>query len=541
MTGECFADALAQLEWADAVFRDLEEGQYKKTTHYEQAAVIYQDIVRENPGTDHAFRAQTKLTDLYIAQAKWSEAEIAVQKLIVDFSGNERAAEAIRDMAYRYHVARKYEKAIELYQQVIDNWPQSQYALWSQMGVAMSNDMLGKDAAGQTEINRLLANYSGDERMAEVVRDIAYLYHSFGKHEKAIPLYQYVVDNWPGDYYAMWSLMGMAMSNVILGNDGAVQANINKLVADYSNSEHSDDVAKAIRDIAYQYRGLKKYEKANQLYQLIINHWPENEYALWSRMGLAQSHISTGNNASAQAEIDSLTANFNNHPSLSAALYDIAKRYEIEEEHEKAKDIYQQIIQQHPDSFEAGKARLDIPKINDSLLTLSRTDTELQAAIDKLFTDFAGHPDLSDVVLAVAEPYYDEALRKEAEGLTSQARSYFQKALAVHETVKNRVPGYVPTADTLCWTGVCYRALGDYQKSIECSQKVVDDWPGHEYAWRALFLVACNYEELKESGAISKSEAETKAKAAYEQLLEEYPNCLAAGTAQKWLTERNSK
>ena len=95
--------------------------------------------------------------------------------------------------------------------------------------------------------------------------------------------------------------------------------------------------------------------------------------------------------------------------------------------------------------------------------------------------------------------------------------------------------------EACCWAGHSYYTLGKYTESIKCYQKVVDDYPDYHLAWHALFQVGRNYKKLKESGLISKSEADIRIKAAYEQILVDYPACPAAKGAEQWLSRQNSK
>ena len=106
----------------------------------------------------------------------------------------------------------------------------------------------------------------------------------------------------------------------------------------------------------------------------------------------------------------------------------------------------------------------------------------------------------------------------------------------------NELPASIDaTPHACCYAGDCYRKLGEYEKSIEYYERIVDDYSGDRMAWNALFLVGLNYEELKKSGSLWKSEADLKIKAAYQQLLEKYPDCKAAGHARRWLSRHNSK
>jgi TolA-binding protein len=111
----------------------------------------------------------------------------------------------------------------------------------------------------------------------------------------------------------------------------------------------------------------------------------------------------------------------------------------------------------------------------------------------------------------------------------------------IFERVAREFPGTTPVPKACRSAGDCYRKLGEYEESIRCYKKVVDDYPDFETAWNALFQIGRNYEDLKKSGAIAKSEVDAKIKAAYEQLLEKYPSCPGARHARRWLSRYNSK
>ncbi|MCW4050907.1 MAG: tetratricopeptide repeat protein, partial [Candidatus Bathyarchaeota archaeon] len=450
MAGECFADAAAQLELVET---------YADDKNFHDAEVICQNIITNYPGSDYAFEAQKWLAILYILWEKPAQAGAAFKEFVAKFSENEHIAKAVDEIALRCLQSQKHKEANEFCQYVIDTWPQEKYAVWSQLAATMSNIALGRDA--DAAIEKLVTEYSEHkEDIAAFLNEIAYYYLTVPKkYEKANQLYQYISERLPLSEVEIWLQGGLAMSNIAFGRDTAAQAAIEKLLTEFSDHE---DLTACLNEIAYYYlTEQKKYEKANQLYQYILGHWPESEYAMWSHGGVAVSSAALGKTEAADA------------------------------------------------------------------------------AIEKLLTEFSGHPGMPQEVLDVAEIYYSEGFREENEGLVSQAKESFQKVLAIAEIVKNRVPGYVMAADTCCWTGASYRALGEYEKSIECYQKVVDDYPSYHMAWHALFMVGRNYEELGKSAVIPQLEADMKIKTAYQQLLENYPDCSAAKPARDWLNRHN--
>jgi hypothetical protein len=72
-----------------------------------------------------------------------------------------------------------------------------------------------------------------------------------------------------------------------------------------------------------------------------------------------------------------------------------------------------------------------------------------------------------------------------------------------------------------------------------CSDKQPGDKPGYGMAWNALYQIARNYQQFKETGSLTEAQADAEIKAAYEQLLEKYPACKAARVAHRWLCQRD--
>ena len=469
-----------------------------------------------------------------VKEGNYAEAEVQTQKLLTDFSKHKDIAEAVCKIADQYYQLQRHQQADKLYQKIVESWPGGEYAMWSQMHIAMSNTRDGNDAAAEAATNKLIANYSGYKPIARAVCQIADQYYQSQRHQNADKLYQKIVEKWPDTGDAMWAQMHIAMSNIRGGNDAAAQAATDKLIADYSGYE---PIARAVCQIADQYYQLQRHQNADKLYQKIVERWPDTGDAMWSQMHIAMSNIRNGNYAAADIEVDKLLAGYPKDEFMAIAVFQIADKYCDTNQYEKANQFYQKVIAGWPDSENPIWRQMAVAILKSQI----GDETGANDAIDKLITDFSGHPDLPAAVLRIAEPYWNKALRLEGEGLQGQAKDYFRKALRIAEIAKDKCPNYVESADTLYWTGVCYRALGNYEKTIECFQKVVDNWPDFRHAGEALFLVGVSYENLKEQGLVSTSEADLKLKVTYEHLLKRYPACAGAEHARYWLSRYNSK
>jgi tetratricopeptide (TPR) repeat protein len=172
-----------------------------------------------------------------------------------------------------------------------------------------------------------------------------------------------------------------------------------------------------------------------------------------------------------------------------------------------------------------GCAKLNVSRMNIISLINSGDDPNALAAIDTLITDFKNCPDLPMAVSLIAKQYYDNGFRMQNEGQESLAAENYQKSIIVHEIIIQKLPFSDLTPRAYYLSGVLYsQYLGQYQKGIEYFQKVVDNWPSYQFAWDAQFFIGLYYERLRDSGAITASEANPKIEQAYRAVVEKYPN-----------------
>ena len=445
-----------------------------------------------------------------IGAGEYTAAEAAVDQLRADFSDNQYLPIALHEIAKLYRLVGERDDSLQHHQYVIDNWPSHAYSMWSLRDVAILNIALGNLDDAQAALDKVVADFPNHVYIALVVRQIASHHRKFQNYEKAKELYQYVIDHWPEqEDYARWSQMDIKEIDLVLSNEAATQseiaakvdlamssiadddmetaeAAINELLTNYPQDPH---IATPLFDIAEQCRQFNKYGKARQLYQHVIDTWPQHASARWSQSGVAVCHIGLGNMQAAEAATNKLLADFPENKRMANCLYDIANQYNRSGQYEKAKQFYQNVLDNWPESMYARWSKISLARSNISLGQMNTAEAVIDELVAELDGDFPGDSDLS---AGIAEGYYD--------------------------------------------AGDCYRKLGKYGKSIECYQKVVDRCPEYEYAWNALFMVGRNLENLKESRAIPKSEADSVIEAAYKQLVEKYPDCPAAEIASRWLS-----
>src|SRR4030042_1395364 len=114
---------------------------------YDQAKIIYQQILSESPGSDKALEAQKQMVIIHIATNNQAEADAAFEQLIAGFSRHKDIAKSVWQIARQYNSKGNAEKAIGLHQYNVNNYPTDKNAVWSQVEIVQSYIRNGNNAA----------------------------------------------------------------------------------------------------------------------------------------------------------------------------------------------------------------------------------------------------------------------------------------------------------------------------------------------------------------------------------------------------------
>jgi tetratricopeptide (TPR) repeat protein len=416
-----FAGTAAQLEQAETLF---------KNGQYEQVETIYQQVIAEYPGTDDAFAAQKQLAFLYIAWDRYPQAEAAYNQLLASFLGHKDIAQAVHDIAYRYRCVNKHEKANELDKYVVATWPDSDYAVLGQMDIAKYYVDQGDQINAEAATAKLLTNYSGNALIARVIHDIAQHYRYTKKYEKANELYQFVVESWPKAEHALWAQADLIKSYLAQGDDAAAEAAAETLLTNFNDNPL---IPRAIWDTGQHYRDLKKYEKANQLYKHVIEHWPKAEHALWAQADLIKSYLALGDDSNAQAAVEKLIADFSWSSYIARVIHDTAWEYRKLANYGRANELDQYVIDRWPEDVQAMWAKMDMAKTDIALGDYAAADK----TVDILIADFNDQPEMPTAIFMLGEQYYNKAFTYENQNQTAEAKSHFQKAITIWERIRD--------------------------------------------------------------------------------------------------------
>jgi len=535
IAAEYSSDSSAPLEQAKA---------YETAGNYEQAESIYKTIVTDYPGTDEAFQAQKNLALLFIATRNHTAAQAEVDALIADFAEHPELPPAVYDIANHYWYRYRYQQARGLYKYIADKVPDSDFAMRAQAWITGSDFILRNYVDAWEGIDKLVKDFSGHPNLAKMIYALANNCWYASQYRQAQQLFKYIADNMPDSGLAFRAQAWVVGSDIRLWNFIAAKEGINTLITDFAENPELTGV---IYQLANEYWYVQEYEDARRLYQRVLEGKPDSSIAMRAKAWIAGADLMAGNYAAGQEGIDKLIAEFPEHPQLLWTLNKMGQECESSYQnpllkYEKAKSLYQMVIKQYPNSAEASKAQLYMRRADVLLLAYLENYAASEAAFDGLIADFNDHPDLPSVISEIGYRYYLNALREEYEGLEPKARDDFTKAITVWERIIQEFPKSNATPRAYCYSGDSYLRLREYEKAINCYQKLISVWPSdYEYAWKAQFFIGKCYKALRDSGSLPESEANPKIEQAYKAVVEKYTDSPAIRDASIGLGWLNFK
>jgi len=500
------------------------------TQLYSRGVASYLNSQPAGGTTDnHAIVSKIGLAISNIQKGDQSAADNAVKELLA--SSDENMTPAILAVADAYLRQKKYSQALDLYQTALTtNHSQPAQDIQAYKGQALSSIELGRMDSAANDAAKILDAYSEQEDSVVAVYQIADAYYAKQKSADAVKLYKDIAERWPETEQAIWSCVKVIKHYVSI-DESLSDAQLEKLLS--LPTGHPLYPA-GIREAANQYMNAGLHDKARSLHQYNVEHFTDSMYAMWSQGALIHSLIRDGEYDAADKAYAKFLTTFPQQPTFLQEVYQVADVYSSVGRYDKAAPLYQYVLDHRPESKEELWARVGMIKVSIA----SGNETAVQQGTDKLIADFKDNTDLPKAVFQVGEQYWNMALferRKAdpAQGLSNKARDYFAKALTVWERIITELPKSDSTATSHAhyFSAVCYCKLGNQEKAVEYFQKVVDSWPDYQYAWSAQCLIGECYEKLRDSGGISKAEAEPKIEQAYQAVIVKYPDCSLVGHA----------
>ena len=477
-----------------------------------------------------------------IKSGQIGSAKSGIDKLIADYSQDAGLPEALYWVARNYGWKNKYEEERNIYQRLIQNYPDNFYANKAKLGYrrAEVQGLIDSQKYDEAEkaFDSLVADFNSHPDLPDALHWIAVRYEWLdkykwsSKYEKVTSIFQQIVDKYPGSSVFDRARLGICRMNIykriVDGKLNEAKEKIDQMTMDFNNNP---DLPGTLYGIAQRYEWSDRYAEANDVYQQIMQNWPGSSYAEKSKFDIQRAQIRSliasqdYNDANlssltlAKAALDKFIADFNGNPDLPESLYWIAQRYGYAGRYEEEKNLYQQIIEDYPDNSFADKAKLDLAgaevldlilmKDNNDVNSTSVKETVLDSdanmsafakapadeALEGFVADFNGHPYLPNALLFIVDKYYEKALRSKAKRESSNELYHFTIE-TMEKYVFDRIGGKDNEAEAYYRAAISAYMLGDAEKTLNYAEGVLAAEPNFRYAANMDWFAADAYEHL---------------------------------------------
>ena len=203
------------------------------------------------------------------------------------------------------------------------------------MGLAILNIADGNEIAAQDAINTLVIDFWENEKLPEALFYIAGRYAWDKKYNEALDIYYYIIDQFSESELAQNSEFESVKVDIYLLIDANDEPNAISAIDDFIVTyADKPELPSVIYDFAARYdqpNASRRPKLIKTIYQQLMEYFPESVQARRAMLNVSRLNINqlieSGNDAGILDDIDTLIADFNNHPDLPMAVSLIAQSY----------------------------------------------------------------------------------------------------------------------------------------------------------------------------------------------------------------------
>ena len=408
------------------------------TDDYQKIIAAYGKVAERCPLELLAAQSQFIITQLYVLQGQYSQAQEELIKIRQNFSRNSKiASQALFMIGNLYERQGDWEAAASEYEKVRDLYPMSELGLKVPISIAQHYQREKEELQAEKAYKQAIRNYQEiiDEysgtRFAPIIMDyLALSYLNQGRWDEAIGVWESITKEYPETPMAAKSLLA----------SGEIYA---KQLRDPEKSiKHYEDFiqqypdSKLVKQVKFQigrlYLDKGDIEEARQVFSQIIKDYPkEAELCASARAMLANCYEREGNGALAIKEYQQIRRDYFKTKLALAAPFFIARCYlNIIADKDKAVDAFAEAIAKYKKIIEEEQ---DVPLIMEAGRFMSLCYIQQQQwneAIDTLYSLATKYPDDSRAqlfLLDIATIYQRELAEPD-------------KAMQIYEQLIDRYP-----------------------------------------------------------------------------------------------------
>lgn len=329
---------------------ELEKGQeYLNNKDYLKARLKFEEVIQKFPDSRYKEDAELKLKEAIVYESDIGAYELYKKALTLIKNDN-------------------YDQALKTFQQLIDQYPNSNYITLAKAGIKSTQDSI-RNQGMQRQFTIAQRYYDlGDYAAAiEAFKEIQMDYPETSYAQRADDIIKELSETEPLKKGAAEEYK-TAQEYYKQGQLSKAKKNLSAIIQKYPQSSYAksaeeilktidkrtiNESAKALYDAGRRYQEYAEYEKAIAKYEEVLNNFQESYWTVYACYAKAESLYAQGAYSLAKAEWQRVITEFKN-PDLSPhALYHIAECYEQLKQFNQAKESYQKLQQEYPNSIYA--------------------------------------------------------------------------------------------------------------------------------------------------------------------------------------------
>jgi TolA-binding protein len=389
----------------------------------DKANTIRSQLALDHPESEEAKAALLQKGYSDLERGRETAAIASLEAVIErrDVSDEERAS-AVYHLAEAYYRLGDYGEAESLYvwaEELLQGDALEDDAVYGQAWSALR---AGDTEAAGSEFARLAERFPNSEYAPEaMLRDGKSLYDQ-GRYRESAAAYGRLYQRYGSSEYSDDALYAEAWCSVQLGDLTGASALFRRLVELFPGSELVPD---ALYDLGSCYTRLARDSATARTLMQLLREYPEYPRANEATAALAEALDNLGRTAQRDSVLLSLDQDLEGEDLAARALLGLAAK-RLESDPQGARELLRRIVTQHPNSPEAGEARIQLG-------WLLFQDGRVDEAHDMVFplcddtdSELAGR-----ACMRAAEATYEL-------GNLEQAADYYARALSTNATAVNR-------------------------------------------------------------------------------------------------------
>lgn len=306
---------------------------HQEAKNYQKTIDLSRWIITNCPQSANAAWAQMDIVIANLSLGNGTAVQTEVETLIGRYKDNPDLPKMIYIIGQGY----KSETFVQILKQNFGPQSSAEFRLAILNADAMAKIESGDFDAARKAVNTMIAEFSSDADLPEMLLTIAQQLSWRHQYEQAGNICKQIVQQFPDSPCAVKAKQCISktgqITNIVSkliesGDYGKVSKAVEELIAKFGDET---DTPSTIYDIAGKVESAGQFALAGQVYGQIIWRYPKNDFADMSRMGVQRTKVlaldESGDEAGAKATFDGVFKDFKGHSYLPSNVMWTAEGY----------------------------------------------------------------------------------------------------------------------------------------------------------------------------------------------------------------------